>query len=111
MKIVCDFCSSPNVKYRLLATTDTNVQELEGFKLVRTSFGDWAACADCMSLVIDHNKQGLLERAIGTMLIPVEWLVVFDLDLITGFLRESVAKIHELFWKNYTGLYEEIGEE
>lgn len=100
--LICDFCSSTKIKWRLLATTDSITTDVDGLKVEHISVGDWAACDDCMSLILENDKDGLAERSYRQFVEkygPVPKWVAKE-------MRAGLKEIQALFWRNYTGLYE-----
>ena len=101
-KPVCDFCSSADVKWRLLATTDFIDTTVENITIRQESVGDWAACDICMDLIQRNAVVALTDRSMATMVEqcgppPEE---------IRSVLRQELERIHVMFWQNYTGMYE-----
>lgn len=69
MSIVCDFCSSPAVRWTFAArdfvldAEKTGLRNDEGAPLDWGSREGWAACEPCKRLVMATDREGLAARA------------------------------------------------
>lgn len=86
--MICDFCSSPVVRWTfhvlpIPIVVDTPVGVLN------CSNDDWAACLPCKLLIDAGNREDLLERTLHTY--PTE--IRFEAEV-----RDSVRKFHGQFF-------------
>ncbi len=109
--MICDFCSSPDVRWRypardhdcwaVLSLDEENNLESKTAR----SVGAWAACEECSKLIEAGDKAGLLRRS-------VETCERDPLDPEKKITAIVIADIHAGFWANRTGpRYEEKGGE
>jgi hypothetical protein len=98
--IVCDFCSSPDVRWAYPAQTFT-VEVLaaghpyappEACEVWLGSDAGWAACDGCHALIEKSDRGALMERSMTQLGFPPG-------PMFQGTLRE----IHDLFFENRTG--------
>jgi hypothetical protein len=92
---ICDFCSEPNVSWRYPAE---NFVAYVVADVVGQSVGDWAACGICHGLIEAGDRNGLLERSLGTLLEKNPAMRPAEAEL-----REQIAYFHEMFYAHQTG--------
>ena len=97
-ELICDFCSSQEVKW---------AHEANDFKfpspLNMKSIGAWAACSACHSLIENNQRTELLDRSVETYrkLYPDDKANIFPIRII-------INKGHAAYWQNRTGKYETL---
>ena len=95
MTCICDFCSSPDVKWRypaktfLAYVTDSVAGE---------SLGDWAACTKCHDLIERDDRAGLAAWSIESLITVHPEMAEIKEDL----LRE-MAVLHRSFFDSRIG--------
>lgn len=89
---ICDFCSSPDVRWAYPAKSFT--MDGDGKRLLGSD-GGWAACDACAALIEDGNRTGLLDKSVGT----------FDSRHVIGVAatRELIGSLHAQFYLNRNG--------
>jgi hypothetical protein len=91
---VCDFCSTPHPQWVCPArghTTGVVPIHLDGGpgQTVVQSPDDWAACDECLSLIVRGDRDGLAERSVK--LFPAS-------PLPMSIKRHAVRQAHDNFW-------------
>ncbi len=109
---ICDFCSSTNVRWRLMAITaikefPEEIQALTGIR-GSVSCGDWAACNICMRYIQEKKKTELVDRSYRLFFIHYPEFRETMLPEEKQQLRKELADIQDIFWDNWTGLVESI---
>lgn len=96
---VCDFCSSPAVRWAYPAR-DSVVTDLtarlhaEGMPGAGSE-GGWAACDTCHALIERTDRQGLVLRAARKF--------AKRYDVPAKLLLPDLRKLHDQFWSNREG--------
>lgn len=96
-RIICDFCSSPDVVYRYPCYDDSIIIEGNGVALGLGSIGDWASCEACSSLIDTDNREGLVNRSIVT------YTDISDGRLTSYDITDMMQVIHAMFWRRRHG--------
>lgn len=65
VRIVCDFCASPEATH-VYHAKDFTAYEVAGY--VGKSTGPWAACSDCARLIEADDRQQLANRSVVTLM-------------------------------------------
>lgn len=81
MKLICDFCSAPEVKWSYPC------KSFDFITNIISSEGDWAACDKCHFLIENKLNQTLAENAIGD----------------TGLPLTMMLQLHDMFRTNRIG--------
>ena len=106
--MVCDFCTSPNVKWNFPAE-DCEVLciKKDGDEYHEMSRGGWASCDICHALIVAKDREGLLNRS-------VEMFKKLNRPLLpgeeSGFIRPLLMAVHNAFWNAMTGEYKKHEE-
>lgn len=96
---VCDFCSAPEVKWRYPAIDTTPIATVtDDAILFIDSKGDWAACDICHELIQAHDRRGLAERSIETLIRQHP-----ELEHETASIERLTDLIHDGFWSARLG--------
>jgi hypothetical protein len=107
----CDFCSAPDVRWafpcrdheyhpeqaNLLLERNANL-ELRSFVLSGASFGPWAACPACKTLILRGDRVRLARRSAKRMIRNNP-----DLPMILSNVTAMVRRRHDQFWENREG--------
>ncbi len=95
MSCICDFCSSPDVKWRYPAKTFlAYVTDL----VAGESLGDWAACTKCHDLIERDDRAGLAAWSIESLIAVHPEMAVIKEDLIC-----EMAALHESIFDSRIG--------
>ena len=97
-KEICDFCSSPDVRWQYPAD-DGLIEDSFPQNVVRESIGDWSACEVCSEMIESDFEYALMERSVESNLksCPGYTLAVID------FISDEVYKVHKVFWEKKKG--------
>jgi hypothetical protein len=108
---ICDFCSSPDVRWSypcrdhnrqahaeaLIQRPDGSLRveemDIEGF-----SHGGWAACSACHALIQRGDRDRLARRSAKRMIRNNP-----DIPLVLSNATEHVRRLHDQFWANRDG--------
>ena len=92
--LICDFCSSPDVRWRYPARSFVIP------KYAWESVTDWAACGECKRLIEAGNHDGLITRSVDMFYHHhPHWAGVISRDILTA----TVIDGHSQFFANRTG--------
>ena len=114
--LMCDFCSSAKPKHRLMALSERidwprdvpEIFTINGTKVHGMySEGDWAACDVCFKLIKSTQKGKLLNRSMMMFRMKFPGIPRMSKHDKSVFRRE-LKVIHDVFWRNWTGLDEDI---
>lgn len=94
-KLICDFCSSPDVAFVYPARTFA-AYVFDG--IVGESVGDWAACPTCHGLIESDRQADLVERSLVTLLERQPEMKFAEVEL-----RDQIRSFHAMFFCNRLG--------
>jgi hypothetical protein len=92
-RIICDFCSSPNVVYRYPCYDDSVIVESNGFALGIGSLGDWVSCEHCADIIDTGNRSMLVDRSVDSFIVEHG-----TCNLSCAEIEYMVTGIHSMFW-------------
>ena len=83
--MICDLCSSPNVKWKYPCPTFTS--GISTPDLASTSFGEWAACDECHALIERNDRVGLAVRSADALIAKHSALLPHYADLMADLMK------------------------
>jgi hypothetical protein len=98
-RIICDFCSSPDVGWRYEAA-DFVASVEAGF--THESVGAWAACNACKVLIERGDREGLTRRSFDALRYQHPELEVLPEQRLLD-LKNYLAEIHTMFFRFKVG--------
>jgi hypothetical protein len=94
--VICDFCSSPDVRWRYEAHSFVAAVEL-GF--THESVGAWAACDPCRGLIERRDREGLTARSFEALRYQHPELEILPEERLLD-LKNYLKEIHEMFFRH-----------
>lgn len=108
---ICDFCSSPNVRWTFPCREHTTAEhvdtvlqrrdgslDVERMDIERVVAGGWAACPACHALVIRGEREKLARRSAKRMIRKHP-----DVPMLLGNVTVHCRRLQDAFWANRTG--------
>lgn len=92
---VCDFCSSPDVRWAFPARPFVKEIDAPGVHVDWGSYGGWAACQECHDLIVAGKRDELTARAAAPLVAVTR--------LPSDFLEARLRELHDKFWSNRNG--------
>jgi hypothetical protein len=96
--VICDFCSTPQIRWRYPCNGFTILLILQGGNgqtrhITWSSTGDWFACEDCSHLIETNDWDGLGQRCV--ILRHPELPAVIRQEV-----KKSLVELHKEFQRN-----------
>lgn len=109
---ICDFCSSPDVRWTFPCREHTSKPEhvealiqrrdaslsVKRMDITATSFGGWAACSACHALIQRGDRERLARRSAKRMIRDHP-----DIPMLLGNVTVHVRRRQDAFWANREG--------
>jgi hypothetical protein len=108
--IICDFCSSPDVRWSFAARSFTTHKDFIGTRTMRDgtadikavgitfgSDGNWAACPACHALIASGERYKLARRS------AKRFLKAHPIPMSLSNATDMMRTLHDEFWSNREG--------